>query len=59
MSIHIEKTAACSELTVDKASIDGIRLEDRFGEVICIAKLQAEKLIPILQHFIATGELPE
>lgn len=59
MSIYIEQTAACSELKVDKASLEGIRIEDMFGDIICISKLQVEKLIPILQHFIATGELPE
>lgn len=59
MSIYIEETEACTALTIDKALVEGLLIEDSFGDSICVAKRQAEELIPILQHFIATGELPE
>lgn len=59
MSIYIEETEACTSLTIDKAIVEGLLIEDSFGDCICVAKRQAEELIPILQHFIATGELPE
>lgn len=57
--ITIEETKACSSIRIEKATVEGIRLEDDFGETVCIAKTQAEALLPILQHFIETGEMPE
>ncbi|QHJ79604.1 MAG: hypothetical protein [Caudoviricetes sp.] len=36
-----------------------ICLQDETGEIVYMNKKQAAELLPILEHFIKTGELPE
>lgn len=57
--INIEATEACTAFTIDKAIVSGLLFEDGFGDTIVMDKAQIEELLPILQHFIETGELPE
>lgn len=55
----IEETKICWPFRV---ILDGntINLRDINNEFeVCMCKTQAEQFLPILQHFIATGELPE
>lgn len=45
-------------VVVDGVVSPSLALKIRTGEV-CLDQQTAAELLPILQHFIATGELPE
>jgi len=38
---------------------DAICLQDETGESLYFSQKQADELLPVLEHFIKTGKLPE
>lgn len=54
----IEETEICYKLYIN-ADSNLFIIKDKFGDYVQLDKHQAEQLLPILQHFIETGALPE
>lgn len=55
----IEETEICwpFRVVLDGNTINLRDIDNQFE--VCMCKTQAEQFLPVLQHFIATGELPE
>lgn len=47
------------EVLVSPYNSNSLVIEDNDGDLVVLSKEIAAKLLPILEHFVKTGELPE